>query len=111
MGTDTAIHEVGSGGIGVLFNWFGAKRKSKEVAKDRLRVVLMQDRLSVAPQVMEEMKDDLILAISKYVEIDRAGIEFSWKDVDRKKALVASIPVVALKRGRVENDRASKSPY
>ncbi len=95
----------------MLFNWFGARPKSKEVAKDRLRLVLMQDRLSVAPAVMEEMKDDVILAISKYVEIDTSGIEFSWKDIDRKRALVASIPVVALKRGRAANDRASQRPY
>jgi cell division topological specificity factor len=95
----------------VLFNWFRARQKSKEVAKDRLRLVLMQDRLSVAPAVMEEMKDDVILAISKYVEIDRAGIEFSWKDIDRKRALVASIPIVALKRGRTATDRASQRPY
>ena len=94
-----------------MFNWFGAKQKSKEVAKDRLRVVLMQDRLSVAPAVMEEMKDDVILAISKYVEIDEAGIEFSWKDVDRKRALVASIPVLSVKRGRMVFDRASPRPY
>lgn len=94
-----------------MFNWFGTKQKSKEVAKDRLRVVLMQDRLSVAPAVMEEMKDDVILAISKYVEIDETGIEFSWKDVDRKRALVASIPVLAVKRGRMDSDRASPRPY
>lgn len=95
----------------MLFNWFGAKRKSKEVAKDRLRFVLVQDRLSVAPAVMEEMKDDVILAISKYVEIDRTGIEFSWKDVDKRRALIASIPVVAVKRGRTAPDRASPSLY
>lgn len=95
----------------MLFNWFGARQKSKEVAKDRLRLVLMQDRLSIAPGVMEEMKDDIIVAISKYVEIDQAGIEFSWKDIDRKKAIVASIPVLAVKRGRTANDRASQRPY
>jgi len=95
----------------VLFNWFSSKKKTKEIAKDRLRVVLVQDRLSLAPALMEEMKDDVILAISKYVEIDTGGIEFSWKDIDRKRALVASIPVVALKRGWTANDRASQRPY
>ncbi len=95
----------------MLFNWFSSKKKTKEIAKDRLRVVLVQDRLSLAPALMEEMKDDVILAISKYVEIDTGGIEFSWKDIDRKRALVASIPVVALKRGWTANDRASQRPY
>jgi len=95
----------------VLFNWFSAKKKPKEIAKDRLRVVLVQDRLSLAPALMEAMKDDVILAISKYVEIDTGGIEFVWKDLDRRRALVASIPVVALKRGLTANDRASQRPY
>jgi cell division topological specificity factor len=95
----------------VLFNWFSAKKKPKEIAKDRLRVVLVQDRLSFAPALMESMKDDVILAISKYVEIDTGGIEFEWKDLDRRRALVASIPVVALKRGLTSNDRASQRPY
>lgn len=95
----------------MLFNWFRSRQKSKDVAKDRLRLVLMQDRLSIAPAIMEDMKDDMILAISKYVEIDRPGIEFSWKDIDQKKAIVASIPIIAVKRGRTANDRASQRPY
>ncbi|MGE5580031.1 MAG: cell division topological specificity factor MinE [Bacillota bacterium] len=95
----------------MLINWFSAKKKPKEIAKDRLRVVLVQDRLSLAPALMESMKDDVILAISKYVEIDTGGIEFVWKDLDRRRALVASIPVVALKRGLTANDRASQRPY
>lgn len=95
----------------MLFNWFSAKKKPKEIAKDRLRVVLVQDRLSLAPALMESMKDDVILAISKYVEIDTGGIELEWKDLDRRRALVASIPVVALKRGLTSNDRASQRPY
>lgn len=64
----------------------------------------MQDRISLAPQSVEQMKDDVILAISKYVEIDRKGIEFSWKNIDRKRALVASIPVISVKRSGTSND-------
>ncbi len=94
-----------------MLNWFGRKQAPKEVAKDRLRLVLMQDRLSVAPQTMEQMRDDVILAISKYVEIDRSGIEFNWKDIDRKRALVASIPVISVKRGVSSNDRTAQRPY
>lgn len=84
-----------------MFNWFGRKSKpTKEVAKDRLRVVLMQDRLSLSPSVMERMKDDVVLAISKYCEIDEPNIEFRWTEVEKEKALVANIPIVSVKRGR-----------
>ena len=94
-----------------MLNWFGRKQAPKDVAKDRLRFVLMQDRLSLAPQTMEQMRDEVVLVISKYVEIDRSGIEFNWKDIDRKRALVASIPVVSVKRGGVSNDRTAQRPY
>jgi cell division topological specificity factor len=94
-----------------VFNWFRDRSKPKDVAKDRLRVVLMQDRLSLGHGIMEEMKDDVIMAISKYVEIDRPGIEFAWKEIDRKRALVANIPVISIKRSATGNDRAAQRPY
>lgn len=93
------------------FNWLSTKKKPGEIAKDRLRVVIVQDRLSLAPALMEEMKDEVVLAISKYVEIDPSGVEFDWKDINRKRALVASIPVISTKRGMTVNDRAAKRPY
>lgn len=94
-----------------MFNWFKQRNKPKDVAKDRLRVVLMQDRMSLTHGVMEEMKDEVILAISKYVEIDRPGIEFSWREIDHKRALVANIPVISIKRGATGNDRVTQRSY
>lgn len=94
----------------MLIGLFGRKSHSREVAKDRLRYVLMQDRLSLAPQAMEKMKDAVVVAISKYIEVDPRGIEFSWKDVEQKRALVASIPVKSVKRGVAQDDRASQRP-
>ncbi len=91
-----------------MFNWFGRREKSKERAKDRLRFVLMQDRISLAPHTLERMKDDVIAAISKYVEIDGPGMEFSWKEFDNNKALVASIPIISVKRSVVVNDRTTQ---
>lgn len=94
-----------------MFGLFGKKENSKDIARDRLRLVLSQDRLSLAPQTMEQMKDAVISAISKYVEIDQEGIEFSWSDQERKKALLASIPVKSVKRGGLRDDRASPHSY
>lgn len=90
---------------------FRRKSKSKNIAKDRLKLVLMQDRLAISPHVMEKLRDDVIMAISKYVEIDADNTEFMWKDIDRQKALVASIAVKSVKRGVITNDRASQCSY
>jgi len=91
-----------------LFGLFKKKEKSKEVARDRLKVVLMQDRLAIAPQTMERMQDAVIVAISQFVEIDEKGLEFEWEDTDRNKVLVASIPIRSIKRGASETRGAAK---
>jgi cell division topological specificity factor len=81
-----------------LFGWFSRKQQSKNVARDRLKLVLMQDRMALAPHTMEEMKDAVIMAISRFVEIDEEGLEFEWKGNERNKALVANIPVRSVRR-------------
>ena len=70
-----------------MFGWFSRKQQSKNVARDRLKLVLMQDRMALAPHTMEEMKDAVIMAISRFVEIDEEGLEFEWKGNERNKAL------------------------
>ncbi len=91
-----------------MFGLFKKKEKSKEVARDRLKVVLMQDRLAIAPQTMERMQDAVIVAISQFVEIDEKGLEFEWEDTDRNKVLVASIPIRSIKRGASETRGTAK---
>lgn len=68
--------------------------RSGEIAKDRLRLVLVQDRVNLSSEKMNELKDDLIKVISKYVEIDRDGIEISITQSARQSQLTANIPVV-----------------
>ena len=50
------------------------KRKSSgDIAKDRLKLVLVSDRANCSPDVMEMIKNDIIQVISKYMEIDAEG--------------------------------------
>ncbi|MBE7551923.1 MAG: cell division topological specificity factor MinE [Anaerolineales bacterium] len=67
---------------------------SREIAKDRLRLVLVQDRVNLSAEKMNELKDELIKVISKYVEIDRDGIEIALTQTARQSRLTANIPVV-----------------
>jgi cell division topological specificity factor len=71
---------------------------SREIAKDRLRLVLVQDRVNLSAEKMNELKDDLIKVISKYVEIDRDGIEISLTQSARQSRLTANIPVVGARQ-------------
>ena len=69
------------------------KEKSGKVAKKRVQMVLIQDRASVSPEVMEKLRDDIIQVISKYMVINKSDMEISLENVEDSVALVANIPV------------------
>ncbi|MEG6614878.1 cell division topological specificity factor MinE [Peptococcaceae bacterium 1198_IL3148] len=71
---------------------------SKNVAKERLRLVLVHDRANVSPQLLQSLKTDLIAVISKYMEIDEGALEVNLDSNDTQVALVANIPVKKMKR-------------
>ena len=51
------------------------KRNSGTIAKKRLQFLLISDRAGCTPEILEMIKDDMIKAISKYMEIDTDGLE------------------------------------
>ena len=67
---------------------------SREVAKDRLQLVLVHDRINISPAMLDTMKDEMIKVISKYVEIDPDGVEVTFSQSKRQSRLTADIPVV-----------------
>ncbi|GAB6179998.1 cell division topological specificity factor MinE [Desulfotomaculum defluvii] len=71
---------------------------SKNVAKERLRLVLVHDRANVSPELLTSLKNDLIKVISNYMEIDDKALEVSLDGDDTQVALVANIPVKRMKR-------------
>ena len=83
---------------------------SKEAAKDRLKLVLMQDRASVSPDFFEMMKKEIIDVIKKYIEIDEESLEVELtRGVEvglEGPALYANIPIKNVKpvAPKSEND-------
>ncbi len=67
---------------------------SSDTAKRRLRFVLVQDRLSLPPEKMAQLRQELISVISKYVEFDRDGIEIMITGDGRQSHLKADVPVI-----------------
>ncbi|MHB9306819.1 cell division topological specificity factor MinE [Fusobacterium polymorphum] len=83
--------------LGIITNLF-KKENSKDDAKNRLKLVLIQDRAMLPSGVLENMKDDILKVLSKYVEIEKSklNIEVCPYDEDpRKIVLVANIPIVS----------------
>ncbi|HHY29585.1 MAG TPA: cell division topological specificity factor MinE [Syntrophaceticus sp.] len=73
-------------------------KSSKNVAQERLRLVLMHDRLDLSPQVLEELRSDLMNVIKDYMEIDEDQMEINLEQDKKCVALVANIPVLRMKR-------------
>jgi cell division topological specificity factor len=90
--------------MGFLNRLFGGS-KTKNVAKERLQLVLIHDRADIAPEVMEDLRKELIEVISHYMEIDAGNIELELEKEDRSVALVASIPVKNVRRGGKRSSR------
>ena len=78
------------------------KKNSGMIAKKRLQFVLIADRAGCTPEILEMIKDDMIKAISKYMEIDTNGLEIKITQVEDREVpeklpvLYVSMPVRVL---------------
>ncbi len=87
--------------MGFLNRVFGQKQpSSREIAKERLQLVLVQDRFKISPDTLEKLKDELIRVISRYVEIEADGVQVNFTQTKYQSRLVADIPVVGAVRQR-----------
>ena len=76
----------------------GADRSGRK-ASDRLRIVLIHDRTDISPQLLEELRNEMIGVLTKYMDIDLSKIEIDLDHDEQEVALVANIPVLRIKRG------------
>lgn len=74
-----------------------SESSSKDKAKRRLKLVLMHDRASINPMILEKIKGELLQVIEKYIEIDSEGCEISLDDDERSVALIANIPIKSVR--------------
>lgn len=77
--------------------------KSKDAAKERLHLVLMQDRANVSADFLDLMKQEIIDVIKKYIDIDESAIDVKLTNKDNgdgtngAPALYANIPILNIK--------------
>jgi len=71
---------------------------SKDVARERLRLVLIHDRSMISPELIKALKEDLIEVIQQYMDIDVESLLVNFENEDNSVALIANIPVKSLKR-------------
>ncbi len=87
----------------MLVDFFRKKPASSNVAKDRLKIVLVSDRANCSPDIMEQIKNDILNVLAKYIEIDMEGSDIKIAQTESESdngvvpALCASIPIKDIK--------------
>lgn len=76
----------------------GGEKNSKDMAKDRLKLVLIQDRANMSPTMIEDLRKDLIHVISKYMDFDEKTLEVQMAEQDEMTMLEVNIPIANVKR-------------
>ena len=84
---------------GLLQIIFGDKKNSKDMAKERLKLVLIHDRASLSPGLVDDLRRDLIEVISKYMVINEDGLDVQVESRDDIAMLEVNIPIAQVKRG------------
>jgi cell division topological specificity factor len=69
------------------------RKRSANSAKERLQLVLVHDRTDLSSAQLEALKDELLQAISRYVEIDPEAVQIGVERDGRSQRLVADIPL------------------
>lgn len=84
--------------------WFANRKKSNEIAKERLKIVLIHDRAGTSPNsnILEMIKKDIMKVISNYIDIDEKefDVEITRGTSDDNMVatkLVANIPIKRIK--------------
>lgn len=91
-----------------LFDAFTKRKVSGNYAKDRLKLLLVSDRANCSPDIMEQIKNDIIDVISRYIEIDASGLDIQITQTESEDgngtvpALFANIPIKDLKTKSVK---------
>lgn len=93
-----------------FFNRLFGRQTSGATAKERLRLVLMSDHLSLAPEMVDSMKRELLDVISKYVEVDREKIDVHFENQDNALAMLANIPITGVNRNSGDGGDDGEKP-
>jgi len=73
---------------------------SAETAKERLKLVLTSDRSDLGPELLNNIKDEIVQVLSRHIDVDPSMVDLHISAEGRKQRLVADIPFSAMTRRR-----------
>lgn len=74
---------------------FSGKKRSAATAKERLRLVLIHDRSTLPPGVMDALREELIEVVARHIDVDRNAVRVEMVQEGRSQRLQAEIPLKA----------------
>ena len=86
------------------------EEKSKDTAKERLQLVLTQDRANVSADFLDMMRQEIIDIIKKYIDVDENQIDVKLTNRTNEDgtigapALYANIPIAGIKEHLVKKE-------
>ena len=83
-----------------MFKSLLKRKSSRQIAKDRLKILLISDRVNCSQEMMEMIKNDIAKVISKYMKIDAESMEIQITQTSgiKNPTLYANIPILDLKQ-------------
>ena len=85
-----------------IFGFLTKRSQPKDIARDRLKLVLIHDRANCSPHVLEAMKTDILNVISNYLEIDEGEMDIQISqgggDDANMPTLFANIPIKSVRK-------------
>ena len=83
--------------------FFRDKKRSAGYARDRMKLLLLSERIDCSPQMINMLKNDLIRTVKKYIPVDEKGVNIC---ITQEPPIIhAKIPVRSENKGIQENDK------
>lgn len=79
-------------------------------AKQRLKVLVMQDQVQLSPAELDQMKAEILEVIAKYVDVDETAVDFRLDRQEREVSLVSQVPVRKTAARKARGDATSDAP-
>lgn len=75
-----------------ITNYFRPRPKSADIAAERLRIILAHERRGVNAPLIEQMKEEIIQVVSKFIEVDNRNIEVRLTEDSELELLEVTVP-------------------